>query len=76
LSSTGNPRAGLSAGAEKEPIVATKKPMTEKQDMKMDKKQGVKEGSARDMKIDKRDGVKADAPKKTGGVSGSKRRGD
>lgn len=38
------------------------KKMTEKQDMKMDKKMGYKENSPRDMKQDKKNGVKEAKP--------------
>jgi hypothetical protein len=37
--------------------MATKRPMTEKQDARSDRKAGIKEDSARDMRKDKRMGV-------------------
>lgn len=42
--------------------MATKKPgfMTDKQDDKMDKKAGIKEGSKKDMALDKKRGVPED----------------
>lgn len=44
--------------------MATKKPMTEKQDAKADKAKGVKEDSKADMKKDKAMGVKQPKGKK------------
>lgn len=44
--------------------MATKKPMTEKQDAKSDKAKGIKEDSKADMKKDKAMGVKQPKGKK------------
>lgn len=55
--------------------MATRKPMTEKQDARYDRKAGIKENSARDMRADKRMGV-MDAPRKGPAKSPSKKKGD